>query len=143
MSEFLKRMQDVVQHLRKASDLMANGPLEYYFDKLVQHSEALLTKFSPIKEGEQAVIVKQPKLTGGWAGMEHTLYRGATGRVQSVDYRDGKFWFDFVPDVEYWKDHYGNKHLSERRHAYHLSETEIVRCPDQGSDATEARKGTE
>jgi hypothetical protein len=143
MSEFLDRMHEVVKHVRQAQDLMARGPLEYYFGKLVEHSDALLTKFSPIKEGERAVIVQQPKLTGGWSGMEHTLYRGATGRVRSVDYCDGKFVFEFVPDAEYWIDSSGNKQPVTTRHSYSLSEKILVRCPDQGDECGEARKGTE
>lgn len=116
-------MKEAAGLIRKAQDIMSKGPLDYYFAKLVEHSQALLTQFSPLKVGDRAVIIKEVPCTGGWNGYERTLQIGATGRITEVDYYDGRFVLSFVPDHEYWTDHKGGVHESENHHSFSLSET--------------------
>lgn len=120
------RVKEAVGHIRKARDLMANGPLDYYLEKLAEHSEALLTKFSPIKEGEKAVIVKEIRCENGWRNCHKTLAVGAIGTVRDVDYDRGRFVFGFLPDKEWWADHEGNWHEAKNPHIYHLTEDQIT-----------------
>jgi len=119
---FLPRMRQAVEHIKTARDLMSNGPLDYYLMKLCEHSEALLTQFSPIKAGGRAVIIREIECKNGWAGAERTLAVGAVGVVDAVDYVDGRFVFDFIPDRQWWKDDKGEWHEKDRKHSYCLSD---------------------
>lgn len=129
-SDFVASMKEAVSHIAKARDIMSRGPLDYYLEKLVEHSEALLERYAPLKVGQKAVIVGKVKCENGWAGRERTLAMGATGTISSVDFAKGKFWFDFVPDHEWWKDHEGNEHETDRPHSYCLSEKFLAASPE-------------
>jgi hypothetical protein len=100
-------VKEALQYLYKAVNKFRQGPIEYTLDKLVKHSEALLTRFAPVKEGERAKIVGEVPCSGGWKHCDKTLARGATGRIESVDYRDDHFVLLFIPDTEYWLDAQG------------------------------------
>ena len=117
-------MKEAVGHLKKAKDILSVGPLDFYLLKLFEHSEALLTRFAPLKLGDKAVIVQKINCKNGWAGRERTLAIGATGAIGKVDYEadSGGFVFDFVPDVEWWRDSAGVEHKSENPHSYLLGE---------------------
>jgi hypothetical protein len=101
-SEFIDRMKQVTDHLTQARRLMDSGPLDYYLVKLVEHSEALLTKFAPFKVGDRACIVQPVPCPGGWAHSAKSLEVGAVGTISDVDYRDGDFVFGFVPDTQFY-----------------------------------------
>ena len=101
-SESIDRMKQVADHLAQARRLMDSGPLDYYLVKLVEHSEALLTKFAPFKVGDRACIVQPVPCPGGWAHSAKSLEVGAVGTICDVDYRDGVFVFNFTPDVQFY-----------------------------------------
>jgi hypothetical protein len=103
-NEFIDRMKQVADHLAQARRLMDSGPLDYYLVKLVEHSEALLTKFAPFKAGDRACIVQPVPCPGGWAHSAKSLEVGAVGTISDVDYRDGDFVFNFAPDVQFYLD---------------------------------------
>lgn len=127
LPDFVDRMKLGVKHIQKAQEIFSRGPLDYYLMKLVQHSEALLTRFSPIKTGERAIIVKPIKCEGGWIGSEKNLAVGVEGTVIDVDYRDGKFFYDFVPDVQMYRDSEGNYKDKTSKSSYCLSEKYLHR----------------
>lgn len=141
MKSFTENMKEVASLISKARDIMSQGPLDFYFAKLVEHSEALLTRFAPIKVGERAMIIRNIECKDGWKGSEKDLRIGATGEVVGVDYRYGKFMFEFVPD-EQWYFFNGEWYRRvDRQHSYCLKEDELagfVSRPVQheGEDAT-------
>lgn len=121
MSDFVNQMKEAVEHIRQAQAIFARGPLDYYLQKLVEHSEALLTKFSPLKVGQEARIVGNIKCDGGWQGAEKTLAIGNVGIVQNVDYIDGRFVCEFVPHRQWYKCPISREyHEKEYKHSYTL-----------------------
>src|SRR6056297_3129256 len=103
-SKFVGDMQKAAEHIEAAQRIMASGPLAFYFKKLVEHSTALLEKYAPIKAGQRARIARRIDCKKiGWAGQEKTLAVGQIGKVESVDYSDGKFRFTFVPDKQWYE----------------------------------------
>lgn len=120
-SDFVSDVRKVSEHLGKARDILSRGLLDYYFEKLVEHSDALLHQYAPLKVGQNVVISGTVECTHGWKGRERTLASGATGTISDVDFAEGQFWFYFVPDNEWWTDLDGNEHKSIRSHSYKLS----------------------
>jgi len=133
-SDFVSSMKEVSMHLARARDILSRGPLDYYFEKLVEHSEALLHQYAPLKVGQAVVISGNVECTHGWKGRERTLAVGATGTISDVDFANGQFWFDFVPDHEWWTDHDGTEHEAIRPHSYRLSE-HVLAASDEPSHA--------
>lgn len=125
--EFVSRMKMAAGKLAEARDLVSQGPLDYYLNKLVEHSEALLTKFAPLKVGDRARIVAEIKCEDGWLGCDRTLAIGQSGFVEDVDYRKGRFVVDFVPDEQWWRDGNGRWHSKDRKHRYCLSADKLER----------------
>ena len=111
---------EALAHIEKAKTIFASGPLEYYLKKLAYHSEALLTEFAPLKAGGRAIVVKQIECKNGWEGSDKTLAIGAVGDITEVDYDDGRFVVDFVPDNQWWKDSKGVYQVKDRLHSYYL-----------------------
>ena len=122
MPDFTIRMNQALDHIYKAQQLFARGPLQSYLEKLVHQSEALLTRFSPIKIGGRAIIIKYIECTHGWKGSEQNLAVGVEGKVTNVDYQDNQFYYTFVPDVQKWRDRNGEYHDSDRASSYILGE---------------------
>jgi len=127
LPDFVERMKTGVKHIQQAQDIFARGPLDYYLMKLVEHSEALLTRFAPIKKGDRAIIVKKIKCEFGWAGSEKNLEVGVEGTVVDVDYGDGGFMYIFVPDVQMYRDHEGNYKDKTSKSSYGLREKYLHR----------------
>jgi len=124
-SIFIDKMKDVVRCINEAQNIMQSGPLSFYFEKLVTHSDALLSKFTPIPVGAKAIIIRQIECKGGWLGSEKTLAVGQIGTVISVDYDNNKFWFRFVPDKQWFKNNDGEYCEKKNLNSYHLSEHEL------------------
>lgn len=127
MSELAWRMKKVASLLSEARDLVSQGPLDYYLERLAEHSEALTTRFAPIKVSEKAVICHKVECSGGWKGCEKTLAVGSVGTIRSVDYRDGSFVFDWEPDERWFKGSDGKYHKGDIRYTYSLSEKYLAR----------------
>ena len=119
LPDFVSRMKDGVDHIKKAQQIFAHGPLDYYLVKLIEHSEALLTRFAPIKVGGRAIIVGKIPCDNGWKGSEKNLAVGVEGTVKNVDFLDGSFIYEFVPDVQMY-EHRGEYHESTRKASYNL-----------------------
>lgn len=132
-TDFIQNMREAVRHLSKARDIMSRGPLDYYLAKLVEHSEALLDRYAPLKVGQRAVIARHIKCENGWAGCERTLAVGATGTIHSVDFDHGQFVFAFLPDKEWWVDSQGHERLADSPHTYRLSEKAVAAESDMGA----------
>ena len=127
LPDFVEQMKMGVKHIQHAQEVFAKGPLDYYLIKLVQHSEALLVRFAPIKKGERAIIVKKIKCEGGWSGSEKNLEVGVEGTVVDVDYSDGGFIYLFVPDVQTYRDYEGNYKDKTSKSSYYLREKYLHR----------------
>lgn len=126
MTDFIARMKIAIDHINQARDIFAKGPLDFYLKTLIEHSDALLTKFAPLRVGNKAVITGAVKCDGGWKGCESTLRIGATGTVSDVQYSENQFWFSFVPDVEFFRDENGVERVSTSSHSYLLSESKLT-----------------
>jgi hypothetical protein len=125
----IEQMREAYKHLQAAQRIWSAGPLESWVKKLMEHSEALLTKFAPIKAGEHAMICKKVPCALGWAGCEDTLRVGATGVIQEVDYYGGRFVYQFQPDRETWWNQYTQAYEPVRHvHTFSLSDKYLVRC---------------
>ena len=103
---FVDKMKSAVEHVKAARDIVSSGPLMFYLENLIAHSEALMT-FCPFKIGDRAVISNEIKCPQGWKGQEKTLEIGQEGKVVGVDWYDGRFVVDFVPDKQ-WYMSYGS-----------------------------------
>jgi hypothetical protein len=124
-----EKMKEAYKHLQAAQRIWSAGPLSSWVEKMMAHSEALLTKFSPIKVGEHAMICKTVPCNDGWSGQDDTLRVGATGVIEEVDYLDGQFVFQFLPDREtYWSAVDKVYKPVEHRHTFGLSEKYLVKC---------------
>lgn len=127
MNNFSESMKRAAALLSQVRDIMCQGPLDFYLMKLAEHSEALCTRFAPIKAGERARIVKEVPCNNGWKGCEKTLAVGAVGVVNEVDYADGRFVLTFVPD-EQWYESDGKYHpVTTGLYSFGLSETYLER----------------
>jgi hypothetical protein len=124
--KFVAKMKEAVGYISKARDIFSSGPLDYYLAKLVEHSDALLTKFSPLKVGDHAVISSYIECKNGWIGSEKTLAVGQYGEVVDVDYSNGIFWITFVPYNQWWRDRNGNYHPKERKNSFCLKASELT-----------------
>jgi hypothetical protein len=101
-SEYIDRMKQVADHFQKARRLLDQGPLDYYFAKLVEHSEALLN-LSPFKDGDRACIIQEVSCPGDWSRTAKSLEIGAVGTIRGVDYSDGDFLLSFKPDLQFYQ----------------------------------------
>ena len=108
----IESLKEAMGHIRKAQAIFARGPLEFYLQRLIAHSEALMS-LAPIQVGEHAVIVRKVPCNGGWAGSHKTLAVGAVGRIVSVDW-DGGFIFTFLPLRSWSKLHDGWREFPPR-----------------------------
>jgi hypothetical protein len=122
LPDFVEKMKDVSYHLENAQRVLARGPLSFYLKKLAQQSEALLTRFTPIKIGERAIIVKHINCENGWKGSEMNLAVGVEGDIVNVDFDNGEFVFQFRPDVQKWRREDGTYHDRTSSTTYYLSE---------------------
>lgn len=127
MPYHINTMKEILHHLDEAQKILNKGPLDYYFKKLIEHSEALLTKFSPIKIGDKAVIIKKINCDGGWKNCEKSLEIGSTGKVEDVDYINGEFKYTFIPDNQWYKHDDGSYKELTRKYSYLLKESELAK----------------
>lgn len=118
MTTFTERITDALGHLDAAMSTFDAHELR----TLAEHSEALLTQFTPIKVGERAVIVAQPKCDNDWWNTSKTLEVGRTGRVTNVEYYGGRFVFTWVPDQEWLRGIDGEWVERQSRHTYCLTD---------------------
>lgn len=122
MTEFTERMKRLAEKLDEVRQICGEGRIERHLGKLIEHSEALLTQFAPLKVDDKAEVVSDIECKDGWSGSEKDLAIGAVGDVLSVDWRGGKFWFEFCPDKQ-WYRYQDEWHPKERKHTYSLPET--------------------
>jgi hypothetical protein len=94
MRDFTSEMRKVADHLESARKILTQGSLDYYFRKLVEHSEALMG-FAKYKIGDKAELKHDIPCTDGWVGSEKHLTKGTTGKIDSVDYANGHFIYYF------------------------------------------------
>ena len=130
MNTTAEQIKAAAKLFEQAQSMLSSGPLNYYLQNLVDHSEALLTRFAPIKAGERAVIVRPIACTDGWTGCEKTLAIGQIGEVKTVDYRKGKFVFDFVPDKQWWRANDGNYQEKDGLSIFRLWEGQLQKIED-------------
>lgn len=116
------------EKFNEASDILAGGGGNYYFDKIEGYVDALFNRFAPFKQGDRVKIIKAPVTKGNWASCKHFLKKGSKGTVHSVDYCAGQFRADVVFDDESWIDSKGEKHKPSEKHTFYMQEKEIKRC---------------
>lgn len=134
----LDKLRKAIKHIDEARAIFESGPLDYYLEELALHSEALRTKFTPIKAGEKAVVVKEVPCTGGWRRCTRTLGVGAAGTIKAVEYDKDGFIFEWVPDQEWWHDDDAGKwRRSESRHSYALREKYLQKWTEPPDGPTE------
>lgn len=137
MFDHVKHMKEVVKHLTAAQQLLSRGPIDYYFAKLVEHSDALCSRFAPLKVDQRAVILRRIKCTGNWSGHDRTLRIGAVGAVYGVDYCEGGFRFDFLPDRVWHKSADGVEYDSGPTHTFCMREGDIGPIHSEEADVPE------
>jgi hypothetical protein len=122
MRDFTSEMRKVADHLESARKILTQGSLDYYFRKLVEHSEALMG-FAKYKIGDEAELQHDIPCTDGWVGSEKHLTKGTTGKIDSVDYANGHFIYYFIPHKQWYKDSLSNTYKEKKKnHSYCLEE---------------------
>ena len=116
----IERVKEAVKKIEDGYKMLSAGPLSYYLEKLVYHSDTLLNKFAPLKLGQIARICKEIECTGGWTGSEQTLALGATGQITGIEYDDDSFYFCFCPFVQTYRSDDGNYYPVRTKHTYYL-----------------------
>jgi len=129
-SEFVSRMLEASSLLKEYQNIMSGGPMTYYLDRLVEHSEALM-QLAPIKKGDRAIIVEDVPCEGGWKGSEQNLAKDMTGDVTNVEYYDGCFRYTFVPDIQTYQTRDGSYEPVGRKGSYLLNEKYLVKYPSE------------
>lgn len=102
MPEFIDRMKQVSAHFTAAHALLAKGPLDYYFAKLIEHSEALMA-LCPVQVGDRVVVAGEIPIPSGWKSSSKSLAIGSAGVIKSVDYIDGDYLVEFKPDRQLYQ----------------------------------------
>ena len=113
-----------IRAFAKASNVLSNGPTEFYFERIQEYVEGLFS-LAPCKEGDRVTLISDQKCTGGWRGYEHFLCVGAVGEVVSIDYHSKQFWADVVFDNESWIDDKGVKRPVVSRHAFRIRQADL------------------
>jgi len=113
-----KDYENVRESLNTLKEFLSKDNIE----TLLMHSQALLNKFAPIKEGGRAKIIKKIECKGGWRGSEETLKIGAEGEIVKVYYQNNKYYFDFMTDDQWYLDHGKVFQRTVQRYLYYLSE---------------------
>ena len=85
----LETVKEAAKLLTKATQLLSNGPLEYYLTELAGANEYLMNRFCPFKPGDRAMLTKAPALSknSGWKPWEYLMKPGAYVIVHSVECR--------------------------------------------------------
>ena len=112
-----------LKQIEDAIGVLHSGPVAFGLKRLLEHSSALIG-MSPLGPGDRAEVCHAIDCDNGWASVSRSLDVGATGIVKSVDYEDGQFVCDWVPDVSWWCNCFGEWEQSARRYTFHL------RCAD-------------
>lgn len=128
--EILNALSKAFNHLEQFDVLMRRGPGDYYIAKLLEYSEALLTRFSPFKIGDRTAIIEPPDCSGAWASHERSLRVGSVGTIRDVDYGKESFIYLWEPDVGYWRDSEGCWRESSSPVCFWVSEKHIAPSED-------------
>lgn len=96
-------VMEVLRELNASLRKLDRGPASYYFEKMEGYSKTLFERFCPFKVGSRVVMTKDYPCTGGWAGRDKMMVKGAKATVKEVDCRDGVFVMDIVFDNEFYE----------------------------------------
>lgn len=101
IKEVYAAQRDAQAAHEKLSGILRGGPASFYFEKMGEYIEGLLS-FSKFKIGDKVALAKDVDCSDkpGWAGSEHFLKAGATARVTDLDYGKGVFQYGVEFDCE-------------------------------------------
>lgn len=117
----------------EAIAILNSGPASYYFEQLVIHSDALLSKYAKYKIGDRVRLSKtfmKDDCGWGWYDSLHFLIKGSTAKVDEVGYDELGFYYGVVFDHESWIDRDDNEQPVEHKHCYSMRESSLE--PIQG-----------
>ncbi len=127
--------RDVAASAKTALDTLSRvgiSDMQFHLRKIEGYIAGLFAR-SPFQVGDTVELTKTPTITKdesyGWLPSKHFLVAGAIGRVQEIDFDDGKFVAYLTFENESWVDqHTQQVHLVEpdRRGVYSFTE-EFVR----------------
>lgn len=120
--------------------ILAGGPMDYYFRKLTESYDLLLSaRFAPFQIGDTVILTKAPKIDRsdhGWQPSKHFLIKGAVGKVTHVE-ADAKGFGAYVQfDDESWIDSMTGKITPiepTKRGNFWFHEDYLVRAPCSAS----------
>ena len=98
--------------------------------QLIRAKDMLITRFSPLKVGDRAVLTKTPEITRdispGWYGSKHFLVEGRGGVITDVEVYNGKFRYGFQPDNQTWINFDKKEAPLDRPHQYSFFESWLI-----------------
>jgi hypothetical protein len=109
------KVREAAKLMRRAQEILAGGPLDYYLTEMAAAHDLLMTRYAPFKVGDRVRLKAAPEITEnvryGWLGWKSLLVAGAPGVVvhtncgnrgfvfcvqfDADDTRSGKSWFAF------------------------------------------------
>lgn len=123
----LNQMRDAHVNLERT---LSSGPASFYFEKLGVYIDGLFS-FSKFKDGDPVQLAHDINCNSapGWAGSEHFLKRGATAKVEEVDYGKRGFSYGIVFDNETWLDQKGVARPVSDKHQFWMLEKDLEPAP--------------
>lgn len=100
MMNLPEKIEGFAKSIDEASRAFKKLPSGYDLDRLLATIKALVEYASPFKVGDRVELTEAPECTGGWAGHEHCLYKGALGTIKGCDFDPERkcFTYLFEPD---------------------------------------------
>ena len=96
----IENVKNAAKLMSQASNLLAQGPLEYYLTEMAGAHEYLMERFCPFKVGDKVMLTKTPDTDNGWRGFKDILVRGAIGTVMTTECGKSGFSFSITFDDE-------------------------------------------
>jgi hypothetical protein len=97
-------VREAAKLMRKAQDMLAGGPLDYYLTEMAAAHDLLMTRYAPFKVGDRVRLKAAPeineKVRFGWLGWKSLLLAGAPGVVVRADCGSRGFVFGVQFDAD-------------------------------------------
>ena len=140
----VETVKEAARLMKKASDLLSNGPLEFYLREMAATYELMMERFCPFKVGQRVQLAATPVITEktswGWMPYKHFIIKGHAGTVASASCGSDGFTFDVILDDQTWLDPTGTAHPVSKPSTFRFKENmlsplppaELARAADAG-----------
>lgn len=126
----IANLKEAMHHYEAARNLLAHGPADYYFDRLIGAFIHMVERFSPFKVGDTAMLRDgyevDPIKSPSWLTATHFLKSGELCVIKSVDCDRNGFIYTVSFESESWK---GGK--APHAHTFTFRETDLTLIQQQ------------